>query len=910
MDCIRLTSESPYVLLLNAAFLIPIAHYVLAFLFLLSLFLYNFVEMYFIQELFTAFRGQRVSLTFNSSCDLYQEVVSRCKMLHGRFSSTPWLCSPHLQTVFLQLFERIPACNYQRQIFKTTDGGTIALDWLLNVDVKKPFKEGSDGVPSDDKTPIILVIPGLTSDSNSAYVKHLAFKMNKSGWNVVVSNHRGLGGLSITSDCLYNAGWTEDVREIIGHLHTQYPQAPLFAVGTSIGANVLVKYLGEEGVNTAIVGAVAICSPWDLLIGDRFIKRKLVQRPYDRALGIGLKDYVMLHRSILPRLTDWKSISKISCIRDYDKHVTCVLANFETVDTYYRKVSCSSYILNVRVPLLCISALDDPVCSKETIPWDECRANKNVVLATTQHGGHLGHIEGMMAKSLWWVRAADEFLCVLNSSSLIHREKIQNTIVDSPLKSIDQAPYVSIREDGLVTAFSNDTSDEIGNEQLAKDDKAGDGIRVDNGTVRQEPNATTQFDPVRVPNINAVMVPVKNCLNQLSRCSIHLHHGFAVLIFRLPLCTSLEGHPFATTEVEKPSIERLDGVQRDDKSPILLVIPGLTSDSYSASDRFYNAAWTEDIRKVIDHLHTQYHQAPLFVVGLSFGANLLVKYLGEEGFNTAIAGAAAVCSPWDLLICDRFMNRRLVQKFYNRALTIGLKDYAKLHQTVMSRLADWEGIVKVPSDKWVRYKRCQKGKVLVRYLVGTHSFKRAIAASMADTNATASTEAITIDHHHPLHLQASDMPGLVIIPIKLTGPENYALWSRSMKLALRGKGKLGFIDGSCVKNSYRGELTELWEKGDAIVFSWIGCTEASELIPSILFASNAKQVWKDFKERFDRSNLTRIYHLWTEIATLRQGMDSVTCYHSKMKDCWDELDVMVALPHCDCAESRFYVEHL
>lgn len=27
-----------------------------------------------------------------------------------------------------------------------------------------------------------------------------------------------------------------------------------------------VKYLGEEGVNTAIVGAAAICSPWDLLV--------------------------------------------------------------------------------------------------------------------------------------------------------------------------------------------------------------------------------------------------------------------------------------------------------------------------------------------------------------------------------------------------------------------------------------------------------------------------------------------------------------------------------------------------------------------------------------------------------------------------------------------------------------------
>ncbi|CAN4108163.1 unnamed protein product [Withania somnifera] len=512
MDCIGLTSESPYILLLKAAFLIPISHYVLGFLFLLFVYLYNFVEMYFIQDLFTAFRGQPVSLTFNSCCDLYQEVVSKCKILHGRFASTPWLCSPHLQTIFLQFFERTPSCNYQRQIFKTLDGGTIALDWLRNVD-------GFDGVQSDDKTPIILVIPGLTSDSNAAYVKHLAVKLAKSGRNVVVSNHRGLGGVSITSDCLYHAGWTEDARKVIEHLHTQYPQAPLFAVGTSIGANVLVKYLGEEGVNTSIDGAVAICSPWDLLIGDRFIKRKLVQRPYDRSLGIGLKDYASMHRSILPRLTDWESISKICCIRDFDKHVTCVLGNFETADTYYRKVSCSSYVGNVRVPLLCINALDDPVCTRETIPWDECSANKNVVLATTQHGGHLGHVEGMTAKSLWWVRAVDEFLFVLNSSSLIHREKIQNTTVNSPLKSIDQSPYVNITEDGLVTAFSNKPSDEIGNEQRAKDDKAGDSIRVDNGTVQQEPNATTQFDPVCVPNINAMMVPVKNSLNQLSRHS-------------------------------------------------------------------------------------------------------------------------------------------------------------------------------------------------------------------------------------------------------------------------------------------------------------------------------------------------------------------------------------------------------
>jgi len=45
----------------------------------------------------------------------------------------------------------------------------------------------------------------------------------------------------------------------------------------------------------------------------------------------------------------------------------------QTVDTYYRHCSSVSFIKGVSVPLFCINALDDPVCTCEAIPWDECR---------------------------------------------------------------------------------------------------------------------------------------------------------------------------------------------------------------------------------------------------------------------------------------------------------------------------------------------------------------------------------------------------------------------------------------------------------------------------------------------------------------------------------------------------------
>ena len=48
---------------------------------------------------------------------------------------------------------------------------------------------------------------------------------------------------------------------------------------------------------------------------------------------------------------------------------------------------------------------------------------------------------------------------------------------------------------------------------------------------------------------------------------------------------------------------------------------------------------------------------------------------------------------------------------------------------------------------------------------------------------------------NPYNLQPSDQPGLVLVSQPLT-ETNYNTWSRSMRMALNGKRKLGFVDGS------------------------------------------------------------------------------------------------------------------
>ncbi|KVH88550.1 putative AB-hydrolase YheT [Cynara cardunculus var. scolymus] len=405
-------SPSPYELLLRALCQIPITHYVIGLALVFWVLVYDFLDFHVVQDLLTGFRGQRVDLTFNSCSELYREVVSKCTLLHGRYMSTPWLSSPHLQTTFLRFFGRPPVFNYRR-LFLVKTARLISCE-VKRVSIMHSVMEkediASDETHQDANMPIVI------------YIKHLAFYMAKRGWNVVVSNHRGLGGVPLKSDFFYNGGWTDDIRKVVKHIRSQSPDVPLFVVGTSLGANMMVKYLGEDGKDVLIDGAAAVCCPWDLLLCDRYMGRNLVQSVYDKALGDGLKRYAKMHQQFFTCLSDWNGIEKARRVREFDTSGTCLVWKFDTADIYYRESSCADYVGRIKVPLLCISALDDPVCTKDALVWDECKVNKNVILATTQHGGHLGYFDGWDAKGVWWVRAVDEYLTVLSSSKIIRRQ--------------------------------------------------------------------------------------------------------------------------------------------------------------------------------------------------------------------------------------------------------------------------------------------------------------------------------------------------------------------------------------------------------------------------------------------------------------------------------------------------------
>ncbi|XP_027773105.1 uncharacterized protein LOC107019494 [Solanum pennellii] len=166
-----------------------------------------------------------------------------------------------------------------------------------------------------------------------------------------------------------------------------------------------------------------------------------------------------------------------------------------------------------------------------------------------------------------------------------------------------------------------------------------------------------------------------------------------------------------------------------------------------------------------------------------------------------------------------------------------------------------------------------------------------------------------VDYNHPLFLSPVDISGVNLISFHLVGIENYALWSRSMKLALLGN-EIGLIDCSFKQEDASEELKGQWERVNVIVLSWLLNSMSKSLLGGVAFASSARAVWNDLKEGFDQPNVSRTFNLHKEITTLQQETDSVSVYFTKLKILWDEFKTSVPSHGCNCEQSKGFVDHL
>ncbi|PIN14655.1 Alpha/beta hydrolase [Handroanthus impetiginosus] len=311
------------------------------------------------------------------------------KTLHVPYVPYPFIASNrHVETIFAAFFRSLPEVRFRRECLRTRDDGAVALDWVCGDD---------HNLPSD--SPILILLPGLTGGSEDTYVRHMLLRARSKGWRAVVFNSRGCGHSPVTTAQFYSASFLGDISEVVEHVGSRYPGANLYAVGWSLGANILVRYVGQESFSCPLAGAVSLCNPFNLIIADEDF-RKGFNIVYDKALANALckifKRHALLFEDIggefnIPLAANAKSV------REFDEGLTRVSFGFKSVDDYYSNSSSSDSIKNVSIPLLCIQAENDPIAPSRGIPLEDIQKNPNCMLIVTPKGGHLGWVAGSEA---------------------------------------------------------------------------------------------------------------------------------------------------------------------------------------------------------------------------------------------------------------------------------------------------------------------------------------------------------------------------------------------------------------------------------------------------------------------------------------------------------------------------------
>lgn len=299
-----------------------------------------------------------------------------------------WIRGAHLQTIWARLVRSRRLVTFEREVVATPDGDELMLDHAA-------------GPPT---SPRVLLLHGLEGSAHSLHTQGLAQLIGRAGWRAIVLNFRSCARdprdirrrLPNRTPRLYHSGETGDLDLVVNLLEAREPQTPLHAIGFSLGGNVLLKWLGEHGAASFIRRAATISVPYDLASSSRYLERP-VGRIYVAHFMRRLKRKAREVMARFPEATahlDSERLRRARTLREFDDCITAPLHGFPDAADYYQRSSALGYLARIRVPTLCISAVDDPFFPVEAVARARAVASASVTFAVTGWGGHTGFVSG------------------------------------------------------------------------------------------------------------------------------------------------------------------------------------------------------------------------------------------------------------------------------------------------------------------------------------------------------------------------------------------------------------------------------------------------------------------------------------------------------------------------------------
>ncbi|MCJ1330651.1 hypothetical protein MMC10_007336 [Thelotrema lepadinum] len=387
----------------------------------------------------TTFTHHKEPLTLHrtSSPSNKTSLLSICEASTPPCILNPLLFNGHLQTGWTAVSNTDIPIHYKRHTFSSERpelAGTFAVDFVVPPYAKSApsstdesghdktsalpprteyfeGKEFNEYCSKDDDKPLLIALHGLSGGSHEIYLRCVLQPLVEAGWEALVVNSRGCARSEITSGILYNARATWDVTQIVEWAQVTWPRRKLFGIGFSLGANILVNYLGEAGEKCPLKAAVVCSNPWNLEVGSVKLQSSWMGlNVYSRAMGTSMRALFERHIEQVsknPRVNVEK-VRGITFLHEFDRELQGPVWGYPSEGAYYRDASSSDSLCAVRIPLFAINAEDDPIAHRDAIPWIEFTTNPYAVLCTTTLGGHLSWFE--WGGTRWFAKPASQFL--------------------------------------------------------------------------------------------------------------------------------------------------------------------------------------------------------------------------------------------------------------------------------------------------------------------------------------------------------------------------------------------------------------------------------------------------------------------------------------------------------------------
>ncbi|WP_341215973.1 alpha/beta fold hydrolase [uncultured Wocania sp.] len=283
-----------------------------------------------------------------------------------------------VSTVYSGLIRRVKGINQKRERLTLSDGDFIDLDWSFSKERTKK---------------LIILLHGLEGNAQRPYMTGAAKLFNENTVDAICVNFRGCSGEQNSRYRSYHSGATDDLEAIIKHAIINKNYSEIYLKGISLGANVILKYLGDrDNVHEQVKAAIAVSVPCDLYGSCKELHKIKNKLFHDRFLK-DLVAHLKTKQKNFPKFLSAEDVNSIKTLMDFDDIYTSKAHGFKDALDYYEKSSSLQFLQNIKIPTLIINALNDSFLSPECYPVKEAKANPNLYLEMPNYGGHVGFID-------------------------------------------------------------------------------------------------------------------------------------------------------------------------------------------------------------------------------------------------------------------------------------------------------------------------------------------------------------------------------------------------------------------------------------------------------------------------------------------------------------------------------------